>query len=393
MAPPLSGLKIVELGTMIAVPAATYILATQGADIIKIEDTERGDELRHFGSRKNGMSGWFVNANDGKKSIALDLKSEDGKRILWKILETADAMIEGFRPGVLDRLGFSYEAVRTRLPKVVYCSSSGFGNDGPYRDQPVYDPVIQCYAGMAATQDYGNGPRLVRSMLADKLTSAANAQLVTSGLLGAQRTGQGSYIQMSMLEANLNFNWSDVMMHCTLLDDDAMHLPNLLSSYRLFACVDGHIALPLGTDALWRAACEALDRPDLADDERFSTAAQRGANIAVWYETLDEMVAPFTVEDATSRLLAASVPTAPVLAPENVADDPHVQARGLVQEVEHPVVGRMRRPRPSAHMFGEDINLVPAPTHGQNTLEILRELGYSQAEIDGFSQTKSVYVG
>ncbi len=393
MALPLAGLKIVEIGTMIAVPAATYVLATQGAEVIKVEDTERGDELRHFGSRKNGMSGWFVNANDGKRSIALDLKSDKGKEVLWKLLEGADALIEGFRPGVLERLGFGYDAVSARVPKIVYCSSSGFGNTGPYANQPVYDPVIQCYAGMAATQDYGNGPRLVKSMLADKLTSVANAQLVTSGLLKAHRTGKGSYIQMSMLEANLGFNWSDLMMHCTLLDEDALHLPNILSSYRLFACTDGHIAMPLGTDALWHRACDALDRPDLKEDERFSSAAQRGANIAVWYEVMGEMVAPFSVEEAVSRLLAANVPTAPVLQPDEIADDPQVQARGLIQEVDHPVVGRMRRPRPSGCMFGEDVDLVPAPTHGQNTREILADLGFTEAEIEDLQKTKSVMTG
>ena len=393
MAGPLSGLRIIELGTMIAVPAATYLLATQGAEVIKVEDTRNGDELRHFGSRKNGMSGWFVNANDGKRSVALDLKSEDGRSILWKLLETADAVIEGFRPGVLERLGFGYEAVSARTPKIVYCSSSGFGNTGPYANQPVYDPVIQCYAGMAATQNYGQGPQLVKSMIADKLTSLMNAQLVTSGLVKAQHTGEGSYIQMSMIEANLGFNWPDLMMHCTLLDEDATHLPNLLSSYRLFACTDGHIALPLGTDALWQAACEALDRPDLAEDERFSSAAQRGANIAAWYEVLDEMVAPFSVEEAISRLLARNIPTAPVLAPERIADDPQVQARGLVQEVEHPVVGRMRRPRPSAAMFGDEVELVPAPIHGQNTQEVLKELGYSAEQIEQLQSDRSVMIG
>ena len=228
---------------MIAVPAA-QILASYGAEVIKIEDTAAGDGLRYYGSQKNGMSGWFANANWGKRAIALDIKTDGGKSVLWRLIESADVFVEGYRAGVMTRLGFGYEAARARNPKLVYCSSSGFGPTGPYADQPVYDPLIQSLTGWAGIQQQAGTPNLVRAMVADKVGAYTNAQAILAALVQRGMRGTGSHVQVNMLEANLAFVWSDVMMDCTLLDDDASHLPNVLRSYRLYGCATARSPSP-----------------------------------------------------------------------------------------------------------------------------------------------------
>ena len=379
---PLEGIRIVELGQMIAVPGATHLLATQGATCIKVEGVYRGDDLRSYGSQKGGMGGWFVNANGGKRSIGLDLASDAGKAVLWQLLAEADVFIQGFRPGVVDRLGFAPDEVTGRIPSLIYVSSSGFGLSGPYADQPVYDPVIQALSGWAGAQTTTDGPTLIRGMVADKVAALTTSQAITAALVSRGRTGVGQHIEVSMLEANIAFNWPDVMMHCTVLDDDATHLPNLLGHYQLFRSSDGSVTVTAGNDTQWRAVCVALDRPDLAVDERFSNAAARNGNFRAWYAALGEMCAAFTTDELLRRCREADVPAVPALQPDDVADDDQVVARDAVRVVEHPVVGAVRTPRQGARFDtdGEPV-LSPAPLHGQHTDEILGELGHDNATI------------
>lgn len=390
---PLEGIKIVEMGTMIAVPGATHLLATQGASVVKVEDTSGGDDLRRYGSQRNGMSGWFANANAGKRSIGIDLAPAEGKEILWKLLDDADVFIQGFRPGAVDRLGFDPDTVLERNPALVYVAASGFGATGPYAERPVYDPVIQALAGWAGSQVDADGvPTLIRGFVADKVAAYTSAQAITAALVSRGRTGRGQLIEMSMLEANIAFNWPDVMMHATVLDDDAVHLPNLLGYYQLFPSSDGWVSVTAGTDAQWRAVCSALDRPDLATDERFATASARNADFPGWYGAFGEMCSAFTSAEVLARCQAADVPAVPVLAPADVADDPHVVARDAVREVEHPLVGRMRVPRQGARFEGdgEPSSLTPAPSHGQHTAELLDELGYDADAVGALRSSGTV---
>ncbi|MBH80124.1 MAG: carnitine dehydratase [Gammaproteobacteria bacterium] len=390
MSGPLSGIRIVEVGTMIAVPAATYQLATQGAEVIKVEDVTQGDELRYYGSHKGGMSAWFINANGGKRSIAVNLRAEQGKEILWRLLADADVMIQGFRPGALERLGFGSDAVRARHPNLVYCSSSGFGPEGPYADLPVYDPVIQALSGWAGAQTTDDGPSLIHAMVADKIAALTTAQALCAALVQRAATGTGLHVEMSMLEANIGFVWSDTMMHASLLDDDATHRPNLAQTYRLLRCRDGSIAVTAGTDTQWAAFGNALDRPDLVADANLATAAGRASNVEAWYEAMDSAVAPFSMDEVVRRLRGADVAVAPVLDPAQVADDPQVASQNLLREIDHPVAGRVRQPRPTAAWFGGDVSPGPAPLHGEHTDELLTQLGYDDAAVSELRKAGTV---
>ncbi len=382
---PLEGIRVLELGQMIAVPAATHLLATQGASVIKIEDADGGDPLRNYGSRKGGMSGWFANANAGKRSLAVDLRTGEGKQILWALLDGADVLVQGFRPGVIERLGFGFEEVHRRHPEVVYVSSSGFGADGPEADRPVYDPVIQALSGWAGAQRTDGGPMLIRGMVADKVAALTTAQAIAAALAGRARTGEGQHVELSMLEANIAFNWPDVMMHCSLLDEDATHLPNLLAAYQLFATADGWVSVTAGNDAQWQAVCDALDRPELGTDPRFATAADRGADFEAWYAAFGEMCRGFGSDELLARCRAADVPAVPVLDPAAVVDYPQVVARGAVRVVQHPIVGALRTPRQGAAFGaaadGDGFEPTPAPGYGEHTEEILAELGHDQEAI------------
>ena len=299
--------------------------------------------------------------------------------MLW--LPMRDAALEGFRSGVMDRLGLGYEKLSAANPQLIYCSSTGFGPEGPYADRPAYDPLIQALSGWASGQKVGDDPTLIRAMAADKIGAYNNAQAIMAALLQRANTGRGCHVQTSMLDANLQFVWPDTMMHCTLQDEDAEHRPNLLHSYRLYTAADGWVSIATGTDAQWAAFCEALERPEFATDPRFATTSERAGNIAEWYAVIDTVTSAFNAEEVVRRLIAADVPAAPVHDPEAVFDDPHVGATGMVQESEHPLLGRFRHPQSRASQFGVDLPLSPAPTWGQHTKELMMEHGFSEETI------------
>ena len=385
-AAPLADIQVIEIATMIAAPAAAHLLASYGADVIKVEDTHAGDGLRYYGSTKNGMSGWYANSNAGKRSIALDLKTDDGQAIFRRLVQNADVLLEGFRSGVMDRLGLGYDTLSELNPGLVYCSSSGFGSTGPYASKPTYDPLIQALSGWAGNQRVDDDPTLVRAMVADKVGAYNNAQAIMAALIQRARTGRGCFVETNMLDANIAFVWPDVMMDSTLTDDSGVeHRPNLLDTYRLYTSADGWVSIAIGTDDQWRRTCEALGRLDVAEDARFKLVTERSANIRLWYDAIDEMASAFPTADVVARLEAADVPVAPVLEPADVFDHPQVRATNTVQQSTHPVIGAFRHPRPRAAQFGEDIALSPAPRWGEHTAEILDELGYAKSDIRTFT--------
>ena len=392
MSAPLAGIRVLEVAVMVAVPQATQILASYGADVIKVEDTDTGEPLRFYGSAKHGTSGWYANVNAGKRSIAVDLKHRDGVDLVRKLASEADVLVEGFRTGAMDRLGLGYNDIAGLNPQIIYCSSTGFGDGGPYAARPAYDPLIQALAGWAGIQQVDGDPSLVRAMAADKVGAYNNAQAIMAALIQRSSQGSGCHIKTSMLDGNLAFVWPDVMMDHTLIDADVDHRPNLLLSYRLYTAADGWVSIAIGTDEQWRSACNALERLDLLEDERLATSAGRGAHFAQWYDAVDAMASQFPAAEVVHRLVEADVPAAPVHEPAAVYDDPHVRATGFVRESVHPVVGRMRHPRARADQFGGQLDLAPAPAWGEHTAQVLQELGYSATQIETLAASGVVRV-
>lgn len=387
---PLGGIRVLEIATMIAGPACTQLLAQQGASVIKVEDVAVGDPLRPYGSSRGGMSGWFANANAGKRALCIDLSAPAGLDAILRIVDRSDVLVQGFRPGALDRLGLGADVVSARNPALVYVSLSGFGESGPYSELPVYDPVIQALSGIAGTQADERGPTLVKQVLSDKVAALTAAQAVTAALFERSTTGLGQHVRLSMLDASIAFAWPDAMMQHTVLADDAVHMPNTMASLRTVPVADGFIVMVAVTDTQAHSLCRAFGRPDLASDERFSTVPARAKNFAAWCDEIDNMVRSLHRDDVVRRANAGDVPCASVLRPDEVVDDPQVCHSGILAEVDHPVVGRMRQPRAAAR-FGKPLPVTsPAPVRGQHTDEILAELGYNTAEIERMRADKVI---
>ena len=374
---PLAGIRVVEIATFIAAPGGTHLLASQGAEVIKVEDTVVGDPLRMFGSSRNGMSGWFANLNAGKRSLCMDIASEHGREVMADLLATADVFVQAYRPGVAERLGIGEADVRKRNPKIIYVSISGFGRDGPYSKRPAYDAVIQAWSGIAAVQGGDDEPQFVRSFIPDKVTSLTWTQAACAALFARERTGRGEHVELSLLDSAVSFMWPDAMMEHVVLADDADHRPNLLADYRLLGCRDGYVAVMPLTDGHWKGLADAFDRPDLLSDPRFAEAGPRAAHFGEMIDTLGEVVADVARDDVVERLIAADVPVAPALRPDEVANDAQVQHSGVIREVDHPIVGRIRQNRPAALIAGGVPELRPAVERGTDTDAILTELGRS----------------
>ena len=374
---PLAGIRVVEIATFIAAPGGTHLLASQGAQVIKVEDTVVGDPLRMFGSSRNGMSGWFANLNAGKRSLCMDIASPAGREIMADLLATADVFVQAYRPGVAERLGIGEADVRKRNPDVIYVSISGFGRDGPYSKRPAYDAVIQAWSGIASVQGGDDEPQFVRSFIPDKVTSLTWTQAVCAALYARERTGRGEHVELSLLDSAVSFMWPDAMMEHVVLADDADHRPNLLADYRLLGCRDGYAAVMPLTDGHWKGVADAFDRPDLLSDPRFAEAGPRAAHFGEMIDTLGEVVADVARDDVVERLIAADVPVAPALRPDEVANDAQVQHSGVIREVDHPIVGRIRQNRPAALIAGGVPELRPAVERGTDTDAILTELGRS----------------
>jgi crotonobetainyl-CoA:carnitine CoA-transferase CaiB-like acyl-CoA transferase len=383
---PLDGIRIVDLTQNVAGPLGTMILGDQGADIVKVEPPEGGDATRHSAQRRNGFSTSFLNNNRNKRSIALDLKTAAGRRALLKLCETADAFVQNFRPGVVERLGIDEAAVRAVAPNIVYVSISGFGEIGPYAHKPVYDPIIQAYSGLATVQAGADDvrPRMLRTILPDKLTAITASQAITAALLARARTGQGQHVRLAMLDAVLAFLWPSDMGDQTFIGNEPAAQEKASATDLVYETSDGWITVAVQTNAQWVALTEALERPEWLDDARFKTPALRQVNVEARLALTQAVLKNGPAEHWLDRLTKAGVPCAPVLTRFAVVTAPQVQALGSVVEFDHPRAGRLRQMRNAARFEGTPAAIRRgAPGLGEHSEEILAEAGYSAAEIAG----------
>jgi crotonobetainyl-CoA:carnitine CoA-transferase CaiB-like acyl-CoA transferase len=383
---PLDGYRIVDLTQNVAGPLATMILGDQGADVIKVEPLEGGDATRSSAQRRGGFSTSFLNNNRNKRSIALDLKAAAGRRALLRLCERADVFVQNFRPGVVERLGLGEEAVRAVAPNIVYVSISGFGEVGPYAQKPVYDPIIQAYSGLATVQAGADDvrPRMLRTILPDKLTAITASQAITAALLARERTGEGQHVRLSMLEAVVAFLWPSDMGDQTFVGDEPVTQEKASATDLVYETSDGWITVAVQTNAQWAALTQALEKSEWLVDKRFETPALRQKNVEARLALTQDVLRGGASEHWLIRLTEAGVPCAPVLTRNQVIRAPQVEALGMIVEIDHARAGRLRQMRNAARFEGTPASIRRgAPALGEHSDEILAEAGYTEAEITG----------
>jgi len=380
MTGPFDGIRVVDLTTVVSGPAATGMLVDQGADVIKVE-TLSGDNARR--SRAGPFPPMFISCNRGKRSIAIDLKQPKGAELLWRLIATADVLVQNFRPGTAERLGFGADIVCKRHPRLIYMSISGVGETGPYASKRVYDPLIQALSGLADIQsDPTSGrPKMTRTIVADKATAVYAAQAITAALLHRERTGHGQHVRLSMLDTMLSYLWPEGMAPFTIVAEGTRTHRNAAHDM-IFEATDGYLTVGTNSDQEWQGLCKALGRPEWLDDKRFATQALRNKNRQERMLLLDATFKADTVAHWLDALDQADVPCAPVLRRGEISDHPQVIANDIIQTIEHPDVGDVRQARPAARFEATPAAIPgPAPYLGEHTRDVLIELGLDNADI------------
>jgi crotonobetainyl-CoA:carnitine CoA-transferase CaiB-like acyl-CoA transferase len=381
---PLAGVRVIDFTSIYSGPIATAILGDQGADVIKIEPAE-GDVMRRGMPARNGVGASFAMMNRNKRSLVIDARTDKGRAALERLIADADVVVENFRPGVMDRLGLGYEKLARKNPGLIYLSINGVGSTGPYAKRRVYDAVIQAISGIAALQAGGNDgdPQMVNTLICDKVTSVNAAQVICAALYSRERTGKGQQVELTMLDAALNFIWPDGMFNYSLLDDDSEPVPTLDYSSFVRRTADGYVAVMPVKAAEWHGVFKALELNELWGDTRFDSAANRRKNADELNGLLNGAYARFSTEEMLKRLEQNDVPYAELNSQEDVLSDPQVVAMGALQEFEHHLAGPMRQPRPQGQFKGTPAGLHrSSPALGEHTAEVLAEAGFRAAEIE-----------
>ena len=382
---PLDDLIVVDLTRALAGPYCTMMLADLGARVIKVETPSGGDDTRGWGPPfLEGESAYFLSINRNKQSLALNLKDPRGKRLALRLLHRADVLVENFRPGAMDRLGLGYATVHQAAPRLVYCSISGFGQTGPYRDRAAYDLIVQGMGGiMGITGEPAGAPMRVGVAIADICAGMFAAYGILAALRVRERTGTGQWVDAAMLDGQVA--WMTYMAanyFATGADPPrAGSAHNNLVPYQPFPTRDGFVNVAVGSEGLWQKFCAALEIP-IAVDPRFATNAERVRHRQELLDTLLPVFARRTTAEWTQRLLAAGVPAGPIYSIHEVMVDPQVRQREMVVELRHPRAGAIRvNGVPVKFSDTPGAVAVPPPMLGEHSDAILRELGCAADEI------------
>ena len=392
MSGPLEGIRVVDLTRILAGPYCTMMLGDMGAEIIKVENPDGGDDTRSWGPPfLNGVSTYFISINRNKKSLTLNLKDERGKELLRDLIRKSDIMVENFRPGTLDKLGFSWEEIHRINPAMIFASLSGFGQTGPRKSEPGFDVVIQGEGGlMSITGEPDGPPNKVGASVADITAGMLAAQGILLSLYHREKTGVGQMVDVGMLDgqvALLTYHANGYFATGKIPPRRGNKHPSI-TPYETYSCKDGYFNLGVGNDSLWRRFCDAMGLGEIKEDPKFAVNKDRVDNRLELQEILDAIFAEKTVEETLDGLRGAGVPCGPINNLAQVLSEPQVLAREMVVDVDVPVAGPTK-------VTGVPIKLsetpgsvrTPPPTLGQHTEEVLESvLGMDEAQRNALRQ-------
>ena len=396
MALPLEGVRVLDLTSVMAGPYCTMVLGDMGAEVVKIESFPDGDASRRFDPQVNGESYCFAVLNRNKKSLALDLKSPRGKEVALALAQRADIVAENFRPGVVKKLGLDYEAIRALNPAVVYASMSGFGQTGPYGHKGGFDIMAQGMSGiMTMTGEPGGRPAKVGIAMNDIASGVTALSGILAAYIGRLKSGRGQYLETSLLEAGLAWSFWEFGAYFgggeIPLANGTRHRRS--APYQAYRTKDGYVTVGANNEKLWKSFCSAVcAKPEWMSDARFATSAARLRNADALEREIEAVFASGTTAQWVEKLDAAGVPGGPVYRYDQALADPHIVARNMVEEIEHPKIGRMKMMGRPLKSSGELTAIrKPAPWLGQHSGEVLRALGYADADIERLFAARVIY--
>jgi crotonobetainyl-CoA:carnitine CoA-transferase CaiB-like acyl-CoA transferase len=375
---PLSGVRVLDMTRVLAGPFCTMILADMGAEVIKIEEPGKGDDTRSWPPFKGGESTYFMSVNRGKQSVTLNLKPPEGQAILTKLIARSDVLVENFRTGTMDRLGFGYRALARSHPKLIYCSISGFGESGPEASRAGYDLVVQAESGVMDLTGFPDGPPVkVGNSIADLVAGMSAAHGITLALLARHRTKRGQKVEISMLDvmASLLTYQAGIYLGTGQRPARRGNAHPSIVPYEVFKAADAYLVLGVANNSLWERCCAALEQPDLARDPRFDTEARRVEHRDTLVPLLNDILGARPAEDWLKRLEAAGVPAGRIKTVPEVCESEHLKARGMIVHLPHTAAGDLT-------VMGVPIRLhdtpgeaaSPPPMLGQHTDRVLERL-------------------
>lgn len=379
---------------MITCSLAAMTMSAQGADVIKVEPPGMGDKMRPLGTQKNGVSGFFHNCNRGKRSLAIDLKSQAGVDAVKELASKADILIHNYRPGVMDRLGLGSDDLRNENSKLIYIAISGFGTSGPMADLPAFDHVIQGIVGFTDLQSSeADSFDHIKTFICDKVTAYTACQAATAALLARTNTNCGQHIDISMLHACLSFMWPDGMMHRTLKDDDRFEMSPGSDYFQTINYSDGGIAVAPLTDTHWEALLPMLGYPELIGTPIYASVAARMSNMKEVLKVLKSPKKDIGVNKALEILMAADVPCSPCIKRDDLETVEQIKAIGALETYVTTAMGELTVPTPPILFEGKlSSQAEPSPLLGEHSKEILLELGWADARIDELLNSGEVLV-
>ncbi len=383
---PLDGIRVVDLSRALSGPLCAMLLGDLGADVIKVEEPGVGDDSRHWGPPfQQGESAYFLSCNRNKRGITLNLKRDGGRQALWRLIERADVLIQNFRPGLMEQLGFGYETVHARNPRLIYCSISAYGQDGPESRRPGYDIIMQGTTGATSvTGDPTGSPYRSGLPVCDVLSGQTALQAILAALFARERTGRGQHVDTTLLGATVAAlgNFASSYLVSGVAPQRVGNSHPQIAPYDLIRTADGYINIAGGNDDIFRRVCAALDLSELPDDPRFASNSARVHNRAAMLTALEARTTTMTT-DALMRVLDdAQAPAGPIRDMEQVLNSPQAQHIGLVRELQHPRTGVVRVVDTPLHLSETPATLrLAPPTLGEHTATVLAELGFDAATI------------